>query len=65
MPSAKTASGRTLTIERLSSAEAAIRMIAANNSMLLSHEYGTSREDVEALVDLAHERWFELSKRGK
>ena len=64
MPSVRTASGRTLTIDQLSNAEAAIRTIASNNSLLLSHSYDTSRDDVEALVDLAHERWFELSKRG-
>ena len=63
MSSVKTASGATLTIDRLSNAEAAVRTIALNNSQMLTHHYGTSREDVEALCDLAHEMWLQKSKK--
>ena len=65
MLSVKTASGRKVTIEGLSRAEEALRKIASNNKQLLAHHYGTSAEDVEALCELAHEAWFQKSKRGK
>lgn len=64
MPSVKTTGGRKLTIEQLSSAEQAVRTIAANNGQMLKHHYKTSAEDVEALCELAHEMWFQRSKRG-
>lgn len=66
MLSVKTASGKKLTIQQLSRAEECIRKIAANNRQMLAHHYGTSAEDVEALVELAHECWFNKSReRGK
>lgn len=58
----RTASGKSMSIEQLSSAEAAVRTIALNNDKKLREAYGTSREDVEALVELAHEMWFRRSK---
>ena len=64
MLSVKTAEGKKVSIEQLTAAEAAIRSIALNNSMLLEHSYGTTREDVESVCELAHERWFELSRKG-
>lgn len=63
MSSVTTASGKKVTIDGLSRAEEAIRKIASNNQQLLAHHYGTSAEDVEALCDLAHECWFQKSKR--
>jgi hypothetical protein len=51
-----------MSIEQLSSAEAAVRTIALINDKKLREAYGTSREDVEALVELAHEMWFRRSK---
>lgn len=65
MLSVTTASGKKLTIQQLGHAEECIRKIAANNKMLLTHHYGTSAEEVEALVELAHEAWFQKSKRDK
>lgn len=65
MLSVKTASGRKVTIEGLSRAEEALRKIASNNKQLLVHHYGTSAEDVEALCELAHEAWFQRSKRER
>ena len=62
--SARTASGHKVTIEQLSRAEGAMREIAENNGQLLVHHYGTSAEDVRALCELAHECWFQKSKRG-
>lgn len=58
----RTASGKTMTIEQLSGAEGAVRTIALNNAKRLRDAYGTTREDVEALVELAHEMWFKKSK---
>ena len=58
MLSAKTASGKVITIERLAKAEAAVSSIALNNKALLEQRYGTTREDVQMLVELAHEVWF-------
>ena len=63
MLSVTTASGKKLTIQQLSRAEECIRKIAANNKLLLAHHYGTSAEEVEALVELAHECWFNKSKQ--
>lgn len=65
MLSIKTPGGRKLTVEQLSKAESAIRVIAANNKQLLAHHYDTSSEDVEAIVELAHQKWFELGGRGR
>ena len=65
MLSVTTASGRKVTIEGLSHAEEAIRKIASNNRQMLEHHFGTSADDVEALCELAHEAWFQRSKRGK
>lgn len=65
MLSVKTASGKKLTIQQLSRAEEAIRKIAANNRQMLEHHYETSPEDLDALCELAHEAWFQKSKRGK
>ena len=62
MSSATTASGRKLTLQQLSDAEAAVRRIASNNQQLLAHHYGTSAEDVEALCELAHECWYQRSR---
>lgn len=64
MLSVKTASGRKVTIEGLSHAEEAIKSIASNNKQLLQHHFSASAEDVEALCELAHEAWFQRSKRG-
>ena len=63
MLNVKTPSGKKLSIERLTKAESAIRTIAANNKQLLEHYYETSSDDVEALVELAHQKWFELGGR--
>lgn len=65
MLSVKTAGGKKLTIDQLTNAESAVRTIAANNRQMLEHHYKTSAEDVEALCELAHEAWFQKSKRGK
>ena len=65
MLSVKTASGKKLTIQQLSRAEEAIRKIAANNRQMLEHHYETSPEDLDALCELAHELWFQKSKRGR
>lgn len=65
MSSVKTATGKTLTLDQLSNAEAAIRRIAENNRAWLEHYYGTSAEDVEALCELAHQKWFESSKKER
>ena len=65
MPSARTSGGRKLTIDQLTNAESAVRTIAANNCQMLKHHYKTSAEDVEALCDLAHEAWFQKSKRER
>lgn len=64
MLSVKTASGKKLTIQQLSRAEEAIRKIAANNRQMLEHHYETSQEDLDALCELAHELWFQRSKRN-
>ena len=48
MSRATTATGKTLTLDQLSNAEAAIRRIAENNRAWLEHYYGTSADDVEA-----------------
>ena len=61
--SVKTASGRELTLGRMTKAADAISTIALNNSLLLQHSYDTSREDVEALVELAQQKWYELSRK--
>lgn len=63
MLSVTTASGKKITIQQLSRAEECMRKIAANNKLLLAHHYGTSAEEVEALVELAHEAWFQKSKQ--
>ncbi len=63
MSDVKTPSGKTLTLDQLSNAEAAIRFIAENNRAWLEHYYHTSAEEVEALVELAHEAWFQKSKQ--
>ena len=60
----KTASGRSVSIEQLSNAEAAIRTIALNNGSNLCQFYGTSRDDLDAVCELAHEMWFRKSKEG-
>jgi len=65
MPSVKTTDGKKLTIDQLTNAESAVRTIAANNRQMLKHHYKTSAEDVEALCELAHELWFQRSKRVK
>ena len=65
MLSVKTAGGKKLTIQQLSRAEEAIRKIAANNRQMLEHHYETSPEDLDALCELAHEAWFQKSKRGR
>ena len=65
MSDVKTPSGKTLTLDQLSNAEAAVLKIATNNSLMLEHSYGTTAQDVAALVELAHERWYESSKRGR
>ena len=62
MSDVKTPSGKTLTLDQLSNAEAAIRFIAEKNRAWLEHYYHTSAEEVEALVELAHERWYEGNK---
>lgn len=59
-----TASGRELTLERMVAAADAVSTIALNNSLLLQHSYQTSREDVEALVELAQQKFYELSRKG-
>jgi len=64
MLSVKTAGGKKLTIQQLSRAEEAIRKIAANNRQMLEHHYETSPEDLDALCELAHELWFQKSKRN-
>ena len=64
MLSVKTASGKKLTIQQLSHAEEAIKKIAANNRQMLEHHYETSPEDLDALCELAHEAWFQRSKRN-
>ena len=65
MLSVKTAGGKKLTVQQLSRAEEAIRKIAANNRQMLEHHYETSPEDLDALCELAHELWFQKSKRGR
>ena len=65
MSSVTTASGKKVTIDGLSRAEETMRKIASNNKQMLAHHYGTSAEDVEALCELAHEAWFQKSKRSK
>jgi hypothetical protein len=65
MSDVKTPSGKTLTLEQFTNAEAAILKLATNNSLMLEHSYGTTAQDVAALVELAHERWYESSKRGR
>lgn len=64
MSKATTSSGKTLTLDQLSNAEAAIRFIAENNRAWLEHYYHTSAEEVEALVELAHEAWFNKNKQS-
>ena len=65
MSKATTNTGKTLTLDQFTNAEAAILRIATNNSLMLEHDYGTTAQDVAALVELAHERWYESSKRGR
>lgn len=65
MLSVKTAGGKKLTVQQFSRAEEAIRKIAANNRQMLEHHYETSPEDLDALCELAHEAWFQKSKRGR
>jgi hypothetical protein len=65
MLSARTASGKVITIERLAKAESAVSSIALNNKALLEQRYGTTREDVQMLVELAHEVWFLKSRKGE
>ena len=65
MLSVKTACGKKLTVQQLSHAEEAIRKIAANNRQMLEHHYETSPEDLDALCELAHELWFQKSKKGR
>ena len=59
----RTASGRTVNIDSLANAEAAVRGLALNHDREFAL-YGATREDVEALCELAHEAWFQKS-RGK
>ena len=47
---------------RMANAEAAMRQIALNNSLMLEHNYKTSKDDVFELMDLAHEAWFRQSQ---
>ena len=64
MSKATTSSGKTLDLDQFTNAEAAILRIATNNSLMLEHDYGTTAQDVAALVELAHERWYESNKRS-
>jgi len=61
--SVRTASGKTLTLKQMANAADAVSTIALNNSLLLEYRYDTSREDVEALVELAQQKWYELGGR--
>lgn len=65
MSKATTSSGKTLDLDQFTNAEAAILRIATNNSLMLEHDYGTTAQDVAALVELAHEAWFQKSKQSK
>lgn len=62
--SVRAASGHELDAGRFAAAASAVETIATNNSQLLVHNYGTSREDVMAVVQLAKECWFKKSKKG-
>lgn len=59
----RTSSGRAVSIDALANAEAAVRGLALNHNREFAL-YGATREDVEALCDLAHEAWFKKG-RGK
>ena len=63
MSKATTSSGKTLDLDQFANAEAAILRIATNNSLMLEHSYGTTTQDVAALVELAHDAWFQKSKQ--
>ena len=49
-------------IDEFAVACSTIETIALNNQLLLKH-YGTSREDVQKIVDMARVEWFR--KNGK
>jgi len=63
MSKATTATGKTLDLDQFTNAEAAVLKIATNNSLMLEHSYGTTAQDVAALVELAHDAWFQKSKQ--
>lgn len=44
--------------EEFAAACAAIETIALNNQLMLEHNYGTSRDKVQEVVNLARTQWF-------
>lgn len=65
MHSISTPSGRKINSEQFASAACAVEQIATNNSQMLRVKLSTSDDDVMALVELARQKFYELSRQSK